>query len=223
VPNSFVIVFSPELENSLGMMMIKKISAVFLLGLLTSGAAHAALSVNALGGLNFDKNSYDGTTTTHSGKAAFTLGATIEFGGPFLSFETGLFSVGKKEEQTRATGAVSNWSYRGWLIPALVRFTALPVLSVGGGLYFAKFSDKVEVSDSALGIPPNGEYTLASQNHGTTDFGLRVDARAALPLAPLMSFLVDVYYDWGLKDLDTSAASKKTRNYGVLAGVSFGL
>jgi hypothetical protein len=205
------------------MTMTKKISMILSLMILTTGAAHADLEVNALGGLNFDSNSVDGGTTTHSGKGAFTFGATVVFGGPFLSFETGLLSIGKKEEQTRATGAISTWSYRGWQVPAMVRFTALPILSFGGGLYYTMFSDTVEVSDSGLGIPPNGEYTLDSQGLASNDIGLKIDARAGFPIAPLTSLLADVYYDWGLKDLDKGAISKKTRNYGILLGVSFGL
>jgi hypothetical protein len=203
------------------MTMTRKISSVFALLCLTTSVAHAGLAVNVLGGLNFDANSQSGSVYAYSPKPALTLGATVEFGGPFISFETGLFSIGKKEEQKNGT-IVATWSYRGWLIPALVRFTALPILSFGVGPYYAKFSDKVTISDSTSALTPNGEHTFASQGQSTSDYGLRADARAALTIAPLTNFLIDVYYDWGLKDLDTSSVSKKTRNYGVLAGVSFG-
>ncbi len=172
------------------MKNILMILSVFALG---TSNANAMLKVNLLGGLNFAD--YSGSAAI-SPKAAGTYGATLQFGAlPGFDFETGVLSVGKKTETSVGPIKVEA-STRGWEVPFMLRFTALPVLDLGGGLYYAIVGDDDEA-----------------------DYGAKLSARARFGLAPMTDFLFDLSYNFGLKDLGGSA---KTRDYAVLAGLSFG-
>ncbi len=185
---------------------------------LSSVNANAVVKVNVLGGVNFADQSTSGGSVVSS-KAAFSYGATAQLPMlPLFDIEAGILSVGKKSKfEAAGSGYVA--SSRGWEIPVMLRFTALPVLSVGAGLYYAMLGDEIEVTESNSVLVPNGKRTTAGE---TTDLGAKLSARAHFPLAPLTDFLVDLNYNFGLKDLDKSAGSSKTRDYALMAGIAFG-
>ncbi|MBC7386472.1 MAG: hypothetical protein H7301_09985 [Cryobacterium sp.] len=159
--------------------------------------AHA-LQVSVLGGLSAGKPSYSAGSA--QSKTALTYGALLGDNGMVFGFETGLLSVGKKF----SSGGVE-YSGRAWEIPALVRFTLLPIVSAGAGAYYQNYSDKPFIAQKS------------------TDLGLKLNARIRLPLAPLTGFLVDLSFKRGFSDLSNGVGtSYKNQELDLLAGLNFG-
>jgi hypothetical protein len=194
---------------------MKKFLPLVLASVMMAGSAQAA-HVNVLGGLTTQSPSSD-VPGLGSG-AGFTFGATIDFDlNPLFEVETGLMSVGEKFSQTTA-GIETDMSTRAVEIPLLIRFSALPLIDFGGGFYFQKFNGTYSTSSPTF---QDGSVDWNS-NYKQTDFGTKISARLRIPVAPLMHFLVDANYKFGLVDLDKGATSLKSRELGVLAGLAFG-
>lgn len=169
--------------------MKKILILVAVFGMSLTDSAQAMLRFNLLAGANFADQAIDpeipGVST--SSESAFAYGVTAEFDmGALLSFDVGALSVGYKTDK------------RALQIPALIRFTALPLLDFGGGLYYALPEDQ------------------------GSDIGFRLSARLKIPLTPITDLVLDGNYDHGLSDLDSSARSVKHRSYGLLTGISLG-
>ncbi len=201
---------------------MKKLALSVLSGVLMSGAAQAGMAVNVLGGLNFQNDSITpanvGVTT--SAKGALTYGATFEMPvNPVMDFEFGALSVGSKTKSSTALGDATV-STRSVMIPVMLRFTALPILDFGVGGYYAILPSKYTIEGSTIPGLIDGDYTTTTA--AKNDYGLRAGVRAKLPLAPLLHVLVDLSYNFGLKDTDTTSTTEKTRAYSLLAGVAIG-
>lgn len=207
---------------------MKKILMVLGVVAFTASNAHAVLKVNVLGGMNFADSSISGTaaSTQVSPKAALSYGATVQFPMlPMFDLEAGILSVGKKSK-FEAAGLAYTGSTRGWEIPVMLRFTMLPIVDFGAGVYYAMLGDEVEVTESNTALIPNGKRAVDKTTNETTDIGAKLSARARMPIAPLTDFLVDLSYNYGLKDLDKDPTApndtQKTRDYALMAGIAFG-
>src|SRR5688572_20608527 len=102
--------------------------------LLTSGPAAMALELSVAGGLGISNPSYDSGVpiATSSGKT-LGLGAWIDWElMPTLDAELGLLYMPRKYTAGGSEGTVN-----AAFIPAMARFTLLPVVSVAGGFYYA--------------------------------------------------------------------------------------
>lgn len=195
---------------------MKKILAVLVLGMSVISANNAnALDVSVVGGFSLYSPSYDPSINS-SAKIAPTFGALLGFGGMgvgLFSFETGLLSVGKKNSYSVLT-TNTEFSMRAWEVPFLVRFNLLPIVSVGAGGYMQKYTGKL----TAAGV----DVSYDSVGMKTTDFGVKLNARAGLPIAPLTSIFLDVSYKRGFVDLSKTAATLKNSEMDLLAGINFG-
>jgi hypothetical protein len=152
-----------------------------MIGALTARPANAAMlglvQFSLLGGINETLNNGGGVGYTAGAEANFWLGPTLglSVGGQYLSRN---FSPSNL-----------NWIQ----VPVVLRFSILPMLSVGGG-YFHDFPVTTGV--------------------GAND-GIVVSARVAPPLFPLF---VEGRYDYGL---NTSSFSSNTSELQALVGFQF--
>lgn len=196
---------------------MKKMLGLFVLGMSVISANNAsALDVSVVGGFTLYSPSADPAVANGSAKLAPTFGALLGFGGMgvgLFSFETGLLSVGKKRSYDLGVANVES-SMRAWEVPFLVRFNLLPIVSVGAGGYAQKYTGNPSIG----GV--ESTYDFAGMK--TTDFGVKLNARAGLPIAPLTSIFLDASYKHGLIDLSKTAGSLKNSEMDLLAGLNFG-
>jgi hypothetical protein len=201
---------------------MKKLGVFVLTGILISGGAQAAMRVNLLGGLNFQNDSITPATgNTTSAVGALSYGVTFEAAlNPAMAFEVGVFSMGSKTKTTVPGAGDATIGLRSTVIPVMIRFTALPIIDFGVGGYYGILPKTFTVENSTIAGLPNGSQTATSA--ASSDYGIRAGIRANIPFAPMIHGLVDVSYDYGLKDTDTSSSTEKTRGYTLMAGVGIG-
>lgn len=188
---------------------MKKQHWVLALSLIALGSAPVhALEVIGVGGLNFHSPSVERTGTSVDSATGIALGAYLGWGlFPGFGMETGVIST-RRKMTLNVSGVEQKSRYAAIEVPLMLRFTALPVLSFGGGIYHARNSRKI-----------NGDTEDANRKRG--EFGTRLNARFTLPLAPLVGFVVEANYLLGLTDIDLDPNSSfKTREIQALVGVS---
>lgn len=205
---------------------MKKILVILALSTTALIGNANALELNVLGGLN-----YGGVSTSGAGysgvsikaKGALTFGATIQFNMmPAIALEVGAFSNGNKQTITVPGGSYDQ-DFRSLEIPLLVKFTGIPLVDFGGGVYYEMRPTTYNVTNSPFASPANGSNTVDQTSDELNDFGVKLNARLKIPLAPLFHFLVDGSYKMGLKDLDKDPVdSRKAASYALLAGASIG-
>lgn len=137
--------------------------------------------------------------------------------GKLLSLETGGLMVNRKYSM-----GTQSFAFTRLQVPAVIRVTALPIISFGAGPY-AEFSmGDVAFENSTTNQKLNLSYE--SLNFDSTDFGLVACIGADIPMAPLMKLTFDLRYNLGLKDYDNSASvSRKFGGLQFLAGVKLDL
>ncbi len=199
---------------------MKKLLALMVCGMVFSVGAEAA-SINVLGGITSGGPSVSGIAgSTYKSGTGITYGATVDFGMmPAFAIETGILSVGKKFTQTTAgVGAVV--TTRAYEVPLLLRFTALPILDFGGGVYYQSYNSTYDAE--ALGVKTTGNSWSAA-GLKSTDFGLKLSARLLLPIAPMLHFVIDGAYKMGLANMSSnSGATWKNNEIDALGGISIG-
>lgn len=206
---------------------MKKILVILALSTSTLIGNASAMEVSVLGGLNYGGVSTSGTGysgVTIKAKGALTFGATIQFNMmPAIALEVGAFSNGNKQSKTDGGGSYDQ-DFRSLEIPLLVKFTGVPFVDFGGGVYYEKIPTTFNVTNGTGAVPyANGSNTVDETANDLNDFGAKLNARLKIPLAPLFHFLVDGSYKLGLKDLDKDPVdSRKTASYALLAGASIG-
>jgi len=188
----------------------------------TAAPAHA-IELTVLGGLNLHSSSVDpeaaGTETGGGTGAAFGALIGWEF-IPAFGLETGALFV-KKDNNVKATGTDLETSHGAIEVPLMLRFTALPILSVGGGLVYTRNSRTTSREGTLLSASVNDEIEAAALKRN--EWGARLNARIGMPLVPLVSAVLDLNYVLGLSDIDLDPnASSKTREFQVLVGASIG-
>lgn len=207
--------------------MKKKLLALIVLGAAVAGNA-SAIEFNVLGGITSGHPvTSPAPTAPYKSASGVTYGATVGFHlTPGFGIETGLLSVGKKFTQDVANAAPITGielSYKAYEVPVLFRFTALPIVSFGAGGYYQNRAKTAKMK--ILGLGTESDINLTDSGFANTDYGLKLNVRAAFPIMPTMKFLLDGSYKKGLKDLDLNTADSvtvKTTEMDLLAGLSFG-
>ena len=184
--------------------------------------------VTVLGGLNYANPSITTTSSlvslTTSSNAAFGLGVLIskEF-SPLIEVETGLLYLNEKFTTTTTTiasGSVSTMVFNSKRIhlPVMVRFTALPFLSAGVGVFYENgIGDLDLVTD---GVASSSAFNSAGINK--SDYGLDFDLRLKWPVLPKIDFVADLRSQWGVRErfMDSSQRTYFAKSIQALAGVN---
>lgn len=180
-----------------------------VLSLFVSSSAQA-LEVIGVGGLNFHSPSVDKSGTSSDSGTGLAAGVYLGWDlFPGFGMETGAI-IARRKMTLNVSGAEQKVHYGSIEVPLMLRFTALPVLSVGGGLYHARNNRKT-----------NSGADDAGRKKG--EFGTRLNARFTLPLLPLFGFVIEANYLLGLTDIDLDPNSSiKTREIQGMVGVSVG-
>ena len=206
-------------------------SLVAGLGLvMVSQAANAdVFSVSAVGALDMSKVNYDpavaGVTSGYGTSYGFgALARMMVF--PMFQGEVGAIYLNRKNSSTvtiLGTPFSMDTSQKEIQIPVLLRFTALPMFSIGaGGFYSVAMGDpSVSISDPTLQAAVNATASSAVKGN----YGLAGSIAFNMPILPTVSVLVDGRYLYGLKNLAASTSTDKetTTDLQVLAGVTFGI
>lgn len=179
-----------------------------------------AIEVALEGGLSIDTPSLSFT----SGGAApsLTSKSSIAYGlfagysmFPGFQLESGLMLLPRSYSQADGLGNIVDSKFNSYMIPVMMRFTLLPIISVGGGAFYATGTGNVSTTSlesdfNTAGIKKSGYGALAS-------------VRLGLPLAPLVHLLVDGRYLMDLSERSTDATeSLKFKDLQVLGGISIG-
>jgi hypothetical protein len=186
---------------------MKLLSGLILLcSLLATPAAHA-IEVGVLGGLDFYNPSMSNATVV-SPSSAIVGGAYFQTSfNALLDMDIGVMYAKKKADYTvlAATTTIDTSSIQ---IPVILRTGFVPgsFVNVGAGAYY-----------ESTGTPPAG--------FKSSDFGLVGSAQVRLPLAPLMKFVIDARYLYGLGEQSSNTATNtiSNRSVQVLGGFTLGI
>ncbi len=207
-------------------VLVTALFASFAFGVaLTSNQARADLSVSAVGTLDFSNASI----STAAANVNTSLGTSVGFGFlastsviPMFSLELGALYVPRKVNINDSNGNNLSTTKAPYLeIPLLLRFTALPIVSIGAGPYYAHSAGSLTVS------APNVADTSPSfsdQGVATSDFGVEASVAASFPILPMLSVMGDLRYLWGLTNLDSSGVTTNhARDVEFLVGLTLSL
>lgn len=205
------------------MKMLRVITALALGMVFLTSTSARAFDLQPVVGLNLFSPKHavnDVASTTYSGKVGVGFGGFINFSLlPGFEVQTGAMYL--KNPYSIASAPPLDVSYSVLHVPVMVRFTALPIVSIGAGPYFNFLMGNVSVTNTVTGTTT--EFTTAALNRSSNDMGIVVGAAADLPLAPMLKLVADVRYYFGLKDQDDSVVdSFKSGGIMFLAGVKFG-
>lgn len=188
-----------------------------ILGFVLSQTAWAGVGITLVGGVNQSKRvdtDLTGATTEGSAQSEINYGALVEMPlAPFVGFETGGIYMTRKFDLAGKT-----WKYPYLQIPMLVKFNALPWITLGAGPYLA----------FGMGTPTDGvnNYEYGTGDLRSMDFGLEGAAGLQFGLVPGAKFILEGRYLMGLQNIDSTpegASSQKWRDLQFLAGVRIGL
>ena len=187
---------------------MKRLSLIIVgFGFITqlSAAPFAVLGALNLTGTAGDRIAAPGVVI--GGKASLGFGVTYSAtDNPIINIEFGAFYIPRKI----STGIVNEMSLNSIETPLLLRFTLLPLISVGAGVYYAY----------ALNSPSATDAFQYSRH----DLGFVFTARLDLPVLPGFGVVGDLRYLNGLRDLDNDAFNTfYFRDIQLLAGVRFDL
>lgn len=191
---------------------------ILIIATLTAGAQ--AFDLSLVGTMNFESPNMkiNGAPISPSGSTGLGYGALVQFDvGEALALETGALVINRKY-----TLGVDSLSFSRVQIPAVLRFTALPIVSFGAGPY-VEFA-KGDISKETLGVVR--EVTYGLQNFDSTTYGVILSVAADFPLAPLFSVIADLRYNLSFTDYDNTAIPATDRRFGgfqFLAGVKLSL
>ena len=207
--------------------MKRIITTLLTLGTLSGLNAHA-LEVGVLGGLNFWGYGFappTGATLTGKTSGQLGLGAFVKTGlNPILDLELDLIYMKKKNTITIAAGTASQtnvFETASYMIPVMVRTSFIPggFVNVGAGAYY-----EIGTSNGVTFDGASGTYSDAGVKHH--DLGLIGSIQLRMPILPLVHFLVDGRYLFGLNEQNndvSSSGSFKNRSYQAFAGISVGI
>jgi len=203
-------------------MKLFKLLAVLFTFTLT-GQAHA-LEVGLLGGLNFWGYGFTppaGGTLTGKTSGQLGLGGFVKAGlNPILDLELDLIYM-KKKNTISGASQTNVFETASYMIPVMVRTSFIPggFVNVGAGAYYEIGTSSGVIVDGA-----SGAYSDAGvKSH---DLGLIGSVQLRLPILPLVHFLVDGRYLYGLNEQSNDVASSgnfKNRSYQAFAGISVGI
>lgn len=216
--------------------MDKKLK-VMLIGVAISVATVGVTSASAFelgveGGLSIHSpgltiNSGGATTPTLGSKTNITYGV---FAGtsalPGFQLESGLMLIPRRFTETDQTGIIADTKFNNLVVPVMVRFTLLPMISIGGGAYYAMGTGQISTTITPAGGTAGAEVLSDFDSNGgikKSGYGALASARLDLPMAPLVSLLLDARYLMDLSDRSgDSSESLKGKDLQILTGLSFG-
>jgi hypothetical protein len=195
---------------------MKNLGLIFLSSFVFFTTSAQATEFGILGGINF----FNPSLESEPGDASVTTSSTAGFVGGF-SYKSSLALINveidalydKKKLSSGTIDSTSNWLE----IPVLARYVFFPFFNFGLGAYYSVGLGDVSVA----GVTEN--YQSAGMNR--SDFGLLGSIQMELPIAPQMTLIADLRYNYGLVELEenTAAASEKSRELQVMFGVSYEL
>ncbi|MBL7714109.1 MAG: hypothetical protein JNL01_01500 [Bdellovibrionales bacterium] len=192
--------------------MKKMLLAVSLVVAAVANAPSAhAFGLSAVGSYNIPTLSITPapvTLPTTSGTIGF--GGLLSFGAfPGFDFEVGALYT----PYTVEVPSVSKTTWNSLMIPVLLRFKLLPIVSVAGGLFY-----DLPLTDGT--VTGSGSSTVDIKSN----FGATLSGALRFPIAPTLGLLIDGRYNIGLKDTSTVAGqTSKMGGVQILAGLNFSL
>lgn len=191
---------------------------ILIIATLTAGAQ--ALDLSVVGTMNFEssKINVSGISANAPGTTGLGYGALVQFEmGETIALETGALIINRKY-----TFGPDFYAFSRLQIPAVIRFTGLPLVSFGAGPYveFAMGDMSVETGAFKRSIPYSG------RNFDTTNFGVIASVAADIQVAPLISVLADLRYNLSFTDYDNNTVPPMDRKFGgfqFLAGLKLSL
>jgi hypothetical protein len=199
-----------------------KLLATVLLGFIILSPNAKAFDLEAVGTLNLIFPAQTSLVTTASGGSPMTVGfgvlANFDLSRAFALDIGGIY-------QPRA------YIYDGFQtvtltmleIPAMIRFTPLPIVSFAAGAYFAYGLGTYSIQTN--GAPTSQPASYSSTGNSQVDWGLAASVAAAIPLIPDLSLLFDLRYYFGLQNMlpSNGASSVFLRDFQLLAGLKLNI
>ena len=220
---------------------MKKIVLLFVLLSALVGSSAMAFEVAPVVGVNFSNVSVSGATgaisnVTWSSKMGIDYGVPASFSmAPLISLQVGALVDNRKFLGTDASdplGKIEVETKQNYIqIPVVARFTVFPGLSLGAGGYYAMGTGdiKAKTTITVPGVDPVVEEetsTWEADKTKKTDLGLIASVAYNIPIAPLVSFMIDGRYLLGLTNFQDDPAlpntTSKWKSIQLLAGVNIG-
>lgn len=205
---------------------MKSIHALILLVLISFSTAAKAFHVAPVVGVNFfsPKEELGGVANQNlGGRLGLGFGGLVDFSlFPGFQLQTGALLLNNNYQTLVVNVPNANFGISSLHIPVMVRFSGLPIVSFGAGLYYGMFMGNVSRTDPTSGALVS-ETTLEAAGISSSDLGGIVSVGLDFPLA-VISLYVDGRYYFGLKNLYTAATTDTLKSSGVLvlAGLKFG-
>ena len=201
-------------------MFPKKLVTLFVTAVFVSQANAVDVAVVGTGNMESPKIEASGANQATSSKVGLGFGALIGFDmGKILTLETGALLINRKYSDT---AGVLTTSFGRVQIPLLIKFTSLPIVSFGAGPYLELAMGDIGRENTVTTAKTSTTYDATGFD--SMDIGIAASACADIPLAPLMSLVLELRYNMGLMDLDRSPTdSFKFGGLQGLAGVRFSL
>lgn len=202
----------------------RAIAAMAVLSILSASPSWA-IGVTALGGLNsygFSADPAPDSTSTQYQPAFGLLGHFGVF--PLFALESGALYLGRGIESV--SGDVTTESnYSALVVPVMLKFTGLPFVNVGAGLFYSKSLGEISatVTDAATDAVTEGDSSFADSGLKASDFGVAANVQLVMPFLPLVRGIVDLRLHQGLTDQAEGAGEIKNRDLSVMAGVQVAL
>jgi hypothetical protein len=160
------------------------------------------------------------SSTSTSSKFGLGLGAMVEFPlMPLLRLEVDALLV---TQSYTALGTDTTHKYL--QVPVLLRLTALPIINVGVGAFYAAGLGSISTTPSGSTVSVDRDYSVAGLKK--SDFGIMASVAADWSVAPLIALFADIRYQIGLMNLvEVPGATDSSFKFNVLslyAGVKFG-
>lgn len=182
----------------------RALAAIFILSSFVALPKAHASGIGVYGAFNLTGTS--SAPATYGGKFNLGFGAFVRGDMiPGLDLEIGATVLKRTYDTNPGT-----FDFQTLEIPVMLRVTAIPVLTLGGGIYGA----------FKLGsITNNGGTPPALKGF---DFGLCLAGGVEFPLGPAGLF-AELRYLFGLANLDDGGGTFQTRNVQGIAGVRIGI
>jgi hypothetical protein len=207
--------------------MFKKIIALgsFALCIAAYGpSAHAFGIAGVVGGdLSTLSISPASSGIVSGSKFGFGIGALASMDVfPGFEAELGALYMARSVSQTLST-LETDITANSLIIPLQLRFTALPFISFGAGVYFA---DNLSFSSSSGTVGGTFTSNATTTGFSSTDFGALVSARFRMPILPTIGAFLDARYLIGLANEQSPSVSGQSYHINgleLLAGVGFSI
>lgn len=191
-----------------------------LLLLLISAPAHA-MKFSVVGAVNMSEPKVAGMN--YNATNAYGYGALMEFGLlPFFGMEIGALSLPRTYEYNHAVPVLGTTEVKMKMLEVPVVFKAYlgNLISLGIGGYWAKYKGHITYEQTtSTGVKSTSTQTLNQANHTNTDYGLVTSLGLYLPLAPLVSVIIDGRYTIGVKDNNTGSGTTNYNDMQLLGGL----